>query len=70
VFGREITIKSDAILIPHKPLIIIEITSREQGLANYVYKYKMIDKNGYVFYQTESAKFGEKPRLLVGDTLK
>jgi len=56
--------------IPTRPLIIIEIQSLEQGVGNYVYKYKLIDKNSYVFYQTESSGFREQPRRMLGDSIK
>ena len=62
--------KCERLPIPERPLIIIEITSLEQGLTNYVYRYKMIDKNGYVFYQTESSGFMEQPKRMLGDTIK
>ena len=56
--------------IPTKPLIIIEITSIEQKVGTYAYKYKMIDKNGYVFYQTESSGFLDQPKRMLGDSIK
>ena len=56
--------------IPSKPLIIIEITSIEQKVSTYAYKYKLIDKNGYVFYLTESSGFSEPPKRMIGDSIK
>jgi hypothetical protein len=56
--------------IPQRPLIIIEITSIEQKVGTYVYQYKLIDKNGYVFYQTESSGFGDQPKRMLGDSIK
>ncbi|MDX5583512.1 MAG: hypothetical protein QNK20_01085 [Aureibaculum sp.] len=57
-------------LIPERPLFIVEITSVEQKVGVYAYKYKLVDKNGYVFYQTESARYSEQPKRMLGDTIK
>ena len=56
----------EKLIIPQRPLILIESTAIEYGLVNDGYKYKWIDKNGYVFYTTES----DKVIRLLGDTLK
>ena len=56
--------------IPERPLFIIEITSVEQKAGTFAYKYKLVDKNGYVFYQTESARYNEEPKRMLGDTIK
>lgn len=57
-------------IIPTKPLIIIEITSVEQTITSYAYKYKIIDKQGYIFYITEQSGYCESPKRGLGDTIK
>ena len=62
--------KCEKLPTPERPLIIIEITSIEQKLGTYAYQYKLIDKNGYVFYQTESSGFRDQPKRMLGDSIK
>jgi len=57
-------------VIPIKPFVIIDIEPYSFGVSNYAYKYKVIDKNGYVFYFSESSAFREQPNRQLGDTLK
>jgi len=56
--------------VPERPLFIIEITSVEQRPGTFAYKYKLVDKNGYVFYITESARYNGQPKRMLGDTIK
>lgn len=56
-------------ITPTKPLIIIEIEAINPG-ADHAYRYKLADKEGYVFYMTESAAFREQPKRMIGDTVR
>lgn len=56
--------------IPERPFIIIKVISVEQKLAVYAYEYKLLDKNGNVFYLTESSGYRDQPKRMLGDTIK
>jgi hypothetical protein len=62
--------KREQLVLPKRPLILIEATYTEVGIVNYSYKYKWIDQNGYIFYTTEGCENDALSKRILGDTLK
>lgn len=57
-------------IIPQKPFIVIEYRPIDLNVLDKGVQYDVINKNGYIFHFSEYVSILDKPRYMLGDTLK
>lgn len=69
VFKNHIEPKRERI-IPQKPFIVIGYHPIDLNVLDKGVQYDVIDNNGYIFHFSEYVSILDKPRYMLGDTLK